>query len=168
MNFLVHVTSSIMWPFHTVHAISYRCPVCNQVSILSHFWPTVLSGVPLVQCIVCRLSVCLSSVTFCIVAKQYVLDKNCLKEWIGNQGQRVEFFGSSTYFYFWCRLYGHRDGCFCVIFARIAQQSVPDGTNGLSSSKPCAFCRIVRSELKMDSGLFVCIKYCESLRLKCC
>ena len=31
-----------------------------QLSI--HFWPTVLSVVPLVQCVVCRLSVCLSSV----------------------------------------------------------------------------------------------------------
>ena len=44
----------------------------------------------------CRLSsvVCLSSsVTFCIVAKRYVLAKNCLKDWIGNQGQRVDFLG---------------------------------------------------------------------------
>jgi len=38
--------------------------------------------------------VCLSSsVMFCIVAKRYVLAKNCLKERIGNQGQKVEFFG---------------------------------------------------------------------------
>jgi len=50
----------------------------------------------------CRLSVCLSvcrrlsvclSVTFCIVAKRYVLAKKCLKERIGNQGQRVDFLG---------------------------------------------------------------------------
>jgi len=31
------------------------------------------------------------------------------------------------------------DGRFCLIFARTAQQSVLDGTNGLSSSKPCAY-----------------------------
>ena len=37
-------------------------------------------------------SVCLS-VTFCTVAKPYVLAKNCLKERIGNQGQRVDFLG---------------------------------------------------------------------------
>jgi len=39
------------------------------------------------------------------------------------------------------------DGRFCLIFARTAQQSVLslDGTNGLSSSKPCAYCRIVQS-----------------------
>ena len=43
-----------------------------------HFWPTVLSVVPLARCVVC-LSVCLS-VTFCIVAKWYVLAKKCLKE----------------------------------------------------------------------------------------
>jgi len=38
---------------------------------------------------ICRLSVCLLSVTFCIVAKRYILAKNCLKEWIGNQGQKL-------------------------------------------------------------------------------
>ena len=42
--------------------------------------------------VVC-LSVCLSSVTFCIVAKRCVLAKKCLKEWIGNQGQRIDFLG---------------------------------------------------------------------------
>ena len=84
----------------------------------------------------CRLSVCLSSVTFCIVAKRYVLAKKCLKEWIGNQGQKVRFFGSPPYFYLWFRRYGHRDGRFCLIFARTAQWSVLDGTDGLSSSKP--------------------------------
>ena len=42
----------------------------------------------------CRLSVvCLLSVTFCIVAKRYVLAKNCLEERIGNQGQKVDFLG---------------------------------------------------------------------------
>ena len=55
------------------------------------FWPTVLSVEPMVRHVVC-LSVCLS-VTFCIVAKRYVLAKNCLKEWIGHQGQKVDFFG---------------------------------------------------------------------------
>ena len=43
---------------------------------------------------VSRLSVvCRLSVTFCIVAKRYVLAKKCLKERIGNQGQRVHFLG---------------------------------------------------------------------------
>ena len=47
----------------------------------------------------CRLSVCRLSVVVClwrfvfIVAKRYVLAKNCLKEWIGNQGQKVDFGG---------------------------------------------------------------------------
>jgi len=47
------------------------------------------------------------------------------------------FFGSPPYFYFWFRLYGHREGRFCLIFgfARTAQRSVLDGANGLSSSK---------------------------------
>ena len=30
---------------------------------------------------------------FCIVAKRYILAKNCLKEWIGNQDQKVNFWG---------------------------------------------------------------------------
>jgi len=55
------------------------------------------------------------------------------------------FFGSLPYFYFRFRLYGHRDGRFCLILARTAQQSVLDGTK-LSGSKLCAYCRIVRSE----------------------
>jgi len=67
-----------------------------------HFWPTVLSVEPMVHCVVCLSVVCPSSVTFCIVAKRYVLAKKCLKEWIGNQGQKV--------LRFW--LYGHRDSRF--------------------------------------------------------
>ena len=45
--------------------------------------------------LVCHLSVCLSvcHVTFCIAAKWYVLAKNCLKERIGNQDQKVDFLG---------------------------------------------------------------------------
>ena len=38
-------------------------------------------------------SVCRLSVTLCIVAKWYVLAKNCPKKWIGNQGQKVDFLG---------------------------------------------------------------------------
>ena len=59
-------------------------------------------------------------------------------------------FGSLPYFYFRFRLYGHRDGRFCLIFARRAQQSVLDCTNELSSSKSSAYCRIVWSELKPE------------------
>ena len=47
------------------------------------YWPTVLSVAPLLRHVVC-LSVCrLTSVTFCILAKRYILAKNCLKEQIG-------------------------------------------------------------------------------------
>jgi len=52
-------------------------------------------------------------------------------------------FGTQCHLFVVC--YGHRDGCFCLIFARTAQQTVLDGTNGLSSSKPCAYCWIVWS-----------------------
>ena len=88
--------------------------------------------------------------TFCIVAKWYVLAKNCLKERIGNQGQKVYFLGrhhiSTSVF----ASTATEMVVFCLIFARTAQQSVLDGTNGLSSSKPCAYCRIVQSELKPE------------------
>ena len=80
-----------------------------------------------------------------------------LGRWLQARYQLSSFFGSPPHFYFRFRLHGHRHGRFCLIFARIAQQLVPDGTNGLSSSKPCVYCRIVRSELKLHSGLFVCI-----------
>ena len=53
------------------------------------------------------------------------------------------FFGLLPYSYSWFCLYGHWDGRFCLIFARTAQQSVLEGTNGLSSFKPCVYCRIV-------------------------
>jgi len=59
-------------------------------------------------------------------------------------GSNNWFFGSPPYFHFRFRRYGHRDGRFCLIFARTAQQSVLDSTNGVSSSKPCAYCQIVR------------------------
>jgi len=50
----------------------------------------------------CRLCVCPLSVTFYIVAKRYVLAKTCVER-IGNQGQKVVFWGSPPYLYF--RLY---------------------------------------------------------------
>jgi len=65
-------------------------------------------------------------------------------------GSKSSFLGSLPYFYFRFRRYGHRDGRFCLIFARIAQQSVLYGTNWLSSSKLCAYCRVVWSELKLE------------------
>jgi len=119
---------------------------------VSDFWPTVLSVVPLARCVVCRLSVCRRLWRFVLWRNgtSTVLAKNCLKEWIGNQGQKVDFFGSLPYFYFRFRRYGHRDGRFCLIFARTAQRSVLDGTNGLSGNKPCAYCRTVWSELKLE------------------
>jgi len=46
----------------------------------------------------CRLSVCLSSVTFCIVAKRYVLAKIYLKERMGNHGRKVDFFWIAAIF----------------------------------------------------------------------
>jgi len=97
-----------------IRRMSYRCTICNkstnnitkvftlnisisrnakEVFLYRFYWPTVLSVEPLVQCLVCLSSVCRLSVTFCIVAKRCVLAKKCLKEWIENQGQRIDFLG---------------------------------------------------------------------------
>jgi len=62
---------------------------------------------------------------------------------IGSYHALFRFFGSPPYFYFQFRLYGHRDGRFCLVLARTAQQLVLDGTNGLSSFKSYAYCRIL-------------------------
>jgi len=37
-----------------------------------------------------------------------------------------------------------------ALFLLVKKRSVLDGTNGLSSSKPCAYCQIVQSELKPE------------------
>jgi len=98
----------------------------------SSLWYTVLS--------VCPSSVC--NVLYCC---ETVHPCKKLSEGVNRKpGSKSSFLRSPPYFYFRFRRYGHQDGCFCLIFARIAQQSVLDRTNGVSSSKPCAYCRIVR------------------------
>ena len=90
-------------------------------------------------------SVCLSSVCDVLYCGEMVRPSEKLSEGVNRKpGQKVDFLGSLSYFYFRFRRYGPLDGRFCLIFARIAQQSVLDGVNGVSSSKPCAYCRIVR------------------------
>jgi len=96
------------------------------------------------------LSVVCLSVTFCTVAKRYVLAKNCLKEGIGNQGQKVDFLGRRHISTSSFASTATETAVFCLIFAHTAQRSVLDGTHGLSSSKPCAYYWIVRSELKPE------------------
>ena len=66
---------------------------------------------------------------------------------IGNHGQKVDVLGRRHISTSGFAGTDPIDGRFCIIFARTAQQSVLNGTNGLSSSKPCAYCRI---ELKPE------------------
>jgi len=55
---------------------------------------------------------------FCIVAKRYTLAKNCLKEWIGNQGQKVDFFGSLPY----CVTFKESEPyCLDILFVRLSE-----------------------------------------------
>jgi len=51
----------------------WDCLAYKPFWVRDHFWPTVLSFVPLAHCVVCLFVV---SVTFCIVAKRYMLAKN--------------------------------------------------------------------------------------------
>ena len=84
---------------------------------------------------VCRLSVCLSSVcrlSVCDVlyCGETVRPSKKVSEGVNRKpGSKSSFFGSPPYFYFRFRRYGHRDGRFRLIFARIAQQSVLDCRN---------------------------------------
>jgi len=104
-------------------------------------------------------SVCLSSVVCNVLyCGKTVRPSEKLSEEVNRKpGSKSWFLGSPPYFYFRFRRYGHRCGRFCLIFAHTSKQSVLDGRNWLSSNKPCAYCRIVWSELKPDSGLFVYI-----------
>jgi len=110
----------------------------------SSLWYTVSS--------VCLSSVCLSSsVCDILYSGKTVHPSEKLSEGVNRKlGSKSWFFGSPPYFYFQFRCYGHQDGHFCLIFAGTAKQSVLDGRNWLSSSKPCAYCQIVWSKLKPE------------------
>jgi len=110
------------------------------------FYRLSLFGTP------CRLSVChLSSVCDVLYYGETVRYSEKLSEGANRKpGSKSLFFRSLPLCYFRFRLYSHRKGCFCLIFARAAQRLVLDGTNGLFSSKPCAYCWIGRSELKPE------------------
>ena len=98
---------------------------------LTHgFWPTVLSVEPLVHCVAC-LSVCLSSVVCDVLyGGKMVHPSEKVSEGVNRKpGSKSSFFGSTPYFYFRFRRYGHQDCRFCFIFARTAKQLVPDGRN---------------------------------------
>ena len=128
----------------------YKKYVCVWLMSLVEFsfWPTVLSVEPLVQCLVCLSSVRRPSSVVCNVlyCGKTVRPSEKVSEGVNRKpGSKSSFLESPPYFYFrFCR-YGHRNGRFCLIFARTAQQSVLDGTNGLSSSNPCAYGRILQS-----------------------
>ena len=80
---------------------------------------------------VCRLSVCRRpSVCNVLYCGEMVRPSEKLSEGVNRKpGSESSFSWSPPYFYFRFRHYGHRDGRFCLIFARIAKQSVLDGRN---------------------------------------
>ena len=108
------------------YPVMCQFPLFGQPYYRSSLWYSVSSVV------------CLS-VTFCIVAKRCVLAKKCLKEWIRNQGQKVHFLGRRHISTSGFGATATEAAFFALFFAHTAQQSVVDGPNGLSSSKPCAY-----------------------------
>jgi len=75
---------------------------------------------------VCRLS----SVCNVLYCGETVRPSEKVSEGVNRKpGSKSSFLGLPPYFYFRFRRYGHQDGGFCLIFARIAQQSVLDGRN---------------------------------------
>ena len=105
--------------------------------------------------------------TVAISLKRVKIEEKLLWRACRKSSMLFRFLGSPPYFYFRFRLYGDRDGRFCRIFVRTAQCSVLDGTNGLSSSKPCAYCWIMQSELKPETVLATIItqKCVNSLKM---
>jgi len=132
------------------HCHSLSLPAVNSDWFHLPGWPTVLSVEPLVHCVICLSVICLSVCNILYCGKT-VRHSEKLSEGVNRKpGSKKLIFGSPPYFYSRFRHYGHREGRFCLIFARTAQQLVPDGTNWLCSSKLCAYCRIVWSELKPE------------------
>jgi len=78
---------------------------------------------------VCRLSVCLSVCDVLYGGKTVHPSQKVSEEVNRKPGSKSSFSWLPPYFYFRFRRYGHQDGRFCLIFARIAQQSVLDGRN---------------------------------------
>ena len=94
------------------------------------FWPTVLLVEPMAQYVVCLSVVCRPSVCNVLYCGKTVHPSQKVSEGVNRKpGSKSSFWGSPPYFYFRFRHYGHQDGRFCLIFARIAQQSVLDGRN---------------------------------------
>jgi len=101
---------------------------------ISDFWPIVLSVEPMVQCVV----FCLSSVTFCIVAKRCVLAKKVSEGVNRKPGSNSSFLGSPPYFYFQFRRYGPLDGRFCLMYCGETvrpSKKVSEGVNRKPGSK---------------------------------
>ena len=78
-------------------------------------WPTILSVVPLAQCVVCP-SVCLSVIVCNVLyCGKTVRPSEKLSEGVNRKpGSKRWFFGSPPFFFFLFHCYGHRDGRFCL------------------------------------------------------
>jgi len=69
--------SALMFLLASSYAVERACNVLRMIFCRPYYRSCLLYTVS---------SVCRLSVTFFIVAKRFVLAKNCLKEWLGNQG----------------------------------------------------------------------------------
>ena len=109
----------------------------TSVTLLPHSKDYVLFGRPYYRsCLwhdvssICLSVVCLSSVCDVLYCGETVRPSEKVSVGVNRKpGSKSSFFGSPPYFHFRFSHYGHRDGRFCLIFARTAQQSVLDGRN---------------------------------------
>ena len=142
-------------------------------------WLTVLSVEPLAHSVVC-LSVCLSSVVCDVLycGKTARPSQKLSEEVNRKPGSKSWFFLVVAIFLLPVSALRPPRRPFLPFFARTAQQSVLDGTNGLSSSNPCAYCGIVPSELKPEVVLatiiekpgkrpYVLAKNCQTAQCYC-
>jgi len=139
-----HCIGGVLWKGPGT-AFRMHCKVFGRPYYRSSLWYSMSS--------VCSLS----SVCDVLYCGKTVRPSEKVSEGVNRKpGSKSWFFGSSPYFYFRFGHYGHGDGRLFLIFARTAQWSVLDGTDGLSSSKPCAHFRTVQSSVSSVS-LSVCL-----------
>ena len=96
---------------------------CAMLLLTIAFYSAVLGRPYYRSCLWHDVSpVCLSVVCDVLYCGETVRPSEKVSEGVNRKpGSKSLFFGSPPYFYFRFRRYGHRDGRFCLIFARTAK-----------------------------------------------
>ena len=131
------------------------CYVFGRPYYRSRLWYTVSS--------VCRLSsVCRPNVLYC--GETVRLSEKRSEGVNSNQGQKVDFLGRHHISTSGFGSTATKTAVFAVFLpVQPSDRLVLDGTSGLSSSKPCVYCRIMWSELKPEvvSTMIIDLERCK-------